>query len=89
MHATPPDLVPARIDALLADPEAGPDKQLERIREFLASIDPAAWVRDAAARIIDDEHLAASIGQRAVEHPNGFDLINLAGALPTIEQRPA
>jgi len=89
MHAMPPDLVPARIDALLADPEAGPVEQLQRIREFLASIDPAAWVRDVAARIIDDEYLATSIGQRAVEHPNGFDLINLGGALPTIEQRPA
>ena len=89
MPSTAADLVPADLDALLADPAADPRTQLARIRGFLAGIDPAAWVRDAARRVLADGGLAERVGQQAVEHPNGFDLINLAGPLPTPERRPA
>lgn len=83
------ELIPAAVDARLRDPSADAAVQATRIRAWLENLDAAAWVRQIAERVATDERLAARLGHHSVEHPNGFDLINLAGALPEPDRLPA
>jgi hypothetical protein len=81
-------LIPDDLHTRLSDAHTHPDVQLAAIRQWLNQLDPAAWVAWICDQAAAHDRLAAQLGDNAVEHPNGFDLINLAGALPRLDQLP-
>jgi hypothetical protein len=80
--------VPDDVDAQLTDPATDTAAQTACIRRYLDGIDAAEWVSTLADRVTADDALADTIGSNAVEHPNGFDLINIAGVLPSLRDLP-
>ena len=85
---TPAPVLPTDVHALLSDPAQPDIERLTVARRWLDELDPTAWIADLAARLQTDRHLAVQLGQQSVAHPNGFDLITLAGGLPTADRLP-
>jgi hypothetical protein len=81
-------LIPDNLDARLRDPRLDPDTQLTLIRDWLDQLDPAAWLAELCDQVIARTELAGQLGDDAVEHPNGFNLINLAGGVPRPNRLP-
>lgn len=71
-----------------SDQRADPHAQLAAIRQWLDHLAAQDWVRTLCERALADDDLAARLGENAVEHPNGFDMLHLTGPLPTAATLP-